>query len=174
MSIYRRSQMYSPAGKPQTTSVLCKSYPGKAFEKENINANAMHFLWGYRDLVDKSENVPTEPDKVDTSITAKRLAVFSGGSGVTVKYVADDTALAELKKQYGNPVALINGDYESTDGSSFIFTGEQHCSHPLSRQHGQRTESLLSIAMEEWCRAGYISAHRPSSFTSQKAVQTTV
>ena len=103
--------------------MLCKSYPGKAFEKENINANAMHFLWGYRDLVDKSENLPTEPDKVDTSITAKRLAVFSGGSGVTVKYVADDTALAELKKQYGNPVALINGDYESTDGSSFTFTG---------------------------------------------------
>ena len=112
-----------PGGKPQTTSVLCKSYPGKAFEKENINANAMHFLWGYRDLVDKSENLPTEPDKVDTSITAKRLAVFSGGSGVTVKYVADDTALAELKKQYGTPVALINGDYESTDGSSFTFTG---------------------------------------------------
>ena len=112
-----------PNGKPQTTSVLCKSYPGKAFEKENINANAMHFLWGYRDLVDKSEYLPTEPDKVDTSITAKRLAVFSGGSGVTVKYVADDTALAELKKQYGNPVALINGDYESTDGSSFTFTG---------------------------------------------------
>ena len=112
-----------PGEKPQTTSVLCKSYPGKAFEKENINANAMHFLWGYRDLVDKSENLPTEPDKVDTSITAKRLAVFSGGSGVTVKYVADDTALAELKKQYGTPVALINGDYESTDGSSFTFTG---------------------------------------------------
>ena len=112
-----------PGGKPQTTSVLCKSYPGKAFEKENINANAMHFLWGYRDLVDKSEYLPTEPDKVDTSITAKRLAVFSGGSGVTVKYVADDTALAELKKQYGTPVALINGDYESTDGSSFTFTG---------------------------------------------------
>ena len=112
-----------PNGKPQTTSVLCKSNTGMAFEKENIDEDAMHFLWGYRDLVDKSENLPTEPDKVDTSITAKRLAVFSGGSGVTVKYVADDTALAELKKQYGHPVALINGDYESTDGSSFIFTG---------------------------------------------------
>ena len=112
-----------PNGKPQTTSVLCKSNTGMAFEKENIDEDAMHFLWGYRDLVDKSENLPTEPDKVDTSITAKRLAVFSGGSGVTVKYVADDTALAELKKQYGNPVALINGDYESTDGSSFTFTG---------------------------------------------------
>ena len=112
-----------PNGKPQTTSVLCKSNTGMAFEKENIDEDAMHFLWGYRDLVDKSENLPTEPDKVDTSITAKRLAVFSGVSGVTVKYVADDTALAELKKQYGNPVALINGDYESTDGSSFTFTG---------------------------------------------------
>ena len=112
-----------PGGKPRTTSVLCKSNTGMAFEKENIDEDAMHFLWGYRDLVDKSEYLPTEPDKVDTSITAKRLAVFSGGSGVTVKYVADDTALAELKKQYGNPVALINGDYESTDGSSFTFTG---------------------------------------------------
>ena len=112
-----------PNGKPQTTSVLCKSNTGMAFEKENIDEDAMHFLWGYRNLVDKSENLPTEPDKVDTSITAKRLAVFSGVSGVTVKYVADDTALAELKKQYGNPVALINGDYESTDGSSFTFTG---------------------------------------------------
>ena len=112
-----------PNGKPQTTSVLCKSNTGMAFEKKNIDEDAMHFLWGYRDLVDKSEYLPTEPDKVDTSITAKRLAVFSGGSGVTVKYVADDTALAELKKQYGNPVALINGDYESTDGSSFTFTG---------------------------------------------------
>ena len=112
-----------PGGKPQTTSVLCKSNTGMAFEKENIDEDAMHFLWGYRDLVDKSEDLPTEPDKVDTSITAKRLAVFSGVSGVTVKYVADDTALAELKKQYGNPVALINGDYESTDGSSFTFTG---------------------------------------------------
>ena len=112
-----------PNGKPQTTSVLCKSNTGMAFEKKNIDEDAMHFLWGYRDLVDKSEYLPTEPDKVDTSITAKRLAVFSGGSGVTVKYVADDTALAELKKQYGTPVALINGDYESTDGSSFTFTG---------------------------------------------------
>ena len=112
-----------PNGKPQTTSVLCKSNTGMAFEKENIDEDAMHFLWGYRDLVDKSEYLPTEPDKVDTSITAKRLAVFSGGSGVTVKHVADDTALAELKKQYGTPVALINGDYESTDGSSFTFTG---------------------------------------------------
>ena len=112
-----------PNGKPQTTSVLCKSNTGMAFEKESIDEDAMHFLWGYRDLVDKSENLPTEPDKVDTSITAKRLAVFSDGSGVTVKYVADDTALAELKKQYGTPVALINGDYESTDGSSFTFTG---------------------------------------------------
>ena len=112
-----------PNGKPQTTSVLCKSNTGMAFEKEYIDEDAMHFLWGYRDLVDKSEYLPTEPDKVDTSITAKRLAVFSGGSGVTVKYVADDTALAELKKQYGNPVAFINGDYESTDGSSFTFTG---------------------------------------------------
>ena len=57
------------------------------------------------------------------SISAKRLAAFANGDGVTVEYVADDAALAALKKQYGNPVAIINGDYESKNGTDFTFTG---------------------------------------------------
>ena len=44
--------------------------------------------------------------------------------GVTVEHVADDAALSALKRQYKkDPVALINGDYKSTDGTSFEFTG---------------------------------------------------
>ncbi|MFR1422629.1 MAG: S-layer homology domain-containing protein, partial [Dysosmobacter sp.] len=42
----------------------------------------------------------------------------------TVEHVADDAALSALKRQYKkDPVALINGDYKSTDGTSFEFTG---------------------------------------------------
>ena len=41
-----------------------------------------------------------------------------------MEYVADDAALSALKRQYKkDPVALINGDYKSTDGTSFEFTG---------------------------------------------------
>ena len=71
-----------------------------------------------------AESIPSEPDAVDPSIYAKRLAVFSDGSGgVTVEPVTDDAALETLKKQCGEPVALINGDYESKNGADFTFTG---------------------------------------------------
>ena len=41
-----------------------------------------------------------------------------------MEHVADDAALSALKRQYKkDPVALINGDYKSTDGTSFEFTG---------------------------------------------------
>ena len=66
--------------------------------------------------------------------TAKRLAAFANGEGVTVEYVADDAALEALKKQYGNPVAIINGDYESKNGAEFVFTGG--AAHALALRHG--------------------------------------
>ena len=40
-----------------------------------------------------------------------------------MEYVADNAALEKLKKQYGDPVALISGDYESKNGTEFTFTG---------------------------------------------------
>ena len=61
---------------------------------------------------------------MEVSINAKRLAAFADGNdGVTVEYVADDAALNALKQRYGNPVALISGDYESKNGTDFAFTG---------------------------------------------------
>ena len=83
----------------------------------------MHFLWGFRELKKGVENVPTEADKVEISIEAKRLAAFANGDSVTVEYVADDAALNTLKQQYGDPIALISGDYESKNGTDFAFTG---------------------------------------------------
>lgn len=90
---------------------------------ENYWEASAHFLWGFRDLKKLTQEVATNPDKVDPSIYAKRLAVFSSGSGMTVEHVADDAALSALKKRYGDPVALINGDYESKNGEAFTFTG---------------------------------------------------
>lgn len=94
-------------------------------ENESAAEDAAHYLWGFRDLVQEGKKLPTEPDKIDPSITAKRLAVFRTGKGVTVEYVADDAALTTLKKQYNNaePIALISGDYTSENGSAFEFTG---------------------------------------------------
>lgn len=101
----------------------CESYVSFDFEPENYAADSTHFLWGFRDLKILKQDIPSEPDKVDPAIYAKRLAVFSSGSGVTVEHVADDAALSALKKRYGDPVALINGDYESKNGEAFTFTG---------------------------------------------------
>ena len=121
-----------PSGKPQDSLVSCESYigathkwPGDPMDNppENYWEASAHFLWGFRDLKKLTQEVATNPDKVDPSIYAKRLAVFSSGSGMTVEHVADDAALSALKKRYGDPVALINGDYESKNGEAFTFTG---------------------------------------------------
>ena len=112
-----------PGDKPLNSLVSCESYVSFDFEPENYAADSTHFLWGFRDLKILKQEIPSEPDKVDPAIYAKRLAVFSSGSGVTVEHVADDAALSALKKRYGDPVALINGDYESKNGEAFTFTG---------------------------------------------------
>ena len=113
----------TPASRPGDTRVECGNDVGFYFDNENGNANSLRFLWGFRSLTKLTQPIPREPDKVDPAIYAKRLAVFPNG-GVTVEHVADDAALSALKRQYKkDPVALINGDYKSTDGTSFEFTG---------------------------------------------------
>ena len=113
----------TPASRPGDTRVECGNDVGFYFDNENGNANSLRFLWGFRSLTQLTQPIPSEPDKVDPAIYAKRLAVFPNG-GVTVEHVADDAALSALKRQYKkDPVALINGDYKSTDGTSFEFTG---------------------------------------------------
>ena len=113
----------TPTSRPGDTRVECGNDVGFYFGNENGNANSLRFLWGFRSLTKLTQPIPSEPDKVDPAIYAKRLAVFPNG-GVTVEHVADDAALSALKRQYKkDPVALINGDYKSTDGTSFEFTG---------------------------------------------------
>ena len=114
----------TPASRPGDTRVECGNDVGFYFGNENGNANSLRFLWGFRSLTKLTQPVPSEPDKIDPAIYAKRLGVFAVNGGVTVEYVADDAALSALKRQYKkDPVALINGDYKSTDGTSFEFTG---------------------------------------------------
>ena len=113
----------TPASRPGDTRVECGNAVGLHFKGSTDLKNPRRFLWGFRSLTKLTQPIPSEPDKVDPAIYAKRLAVFPNG-GVTVEHVADDAALSALKRQYKkDPVALINGDYKSTDGTSFEFTG---------------------------------------------------
>ena len=111
-----------PASRPADAYVVCTNLAGFQF-LDGGPGGICHFLWGFHDLKVKADEVPSKPDTVDPTIYAKRLAAFANGEGVTVEYVADDAALEVLKKQYGNPVAIINGDYESKNGAEFVFTG---------------------------------------------------
>ena len=114
----------TPGNNPNSTRVECRNDIGYYFSDGEDYPNSQRFLWGFRNLAKGAEDVPSEPDKVDISINAQRLAAFANGNGgVTVEYVADDAALDALKKQYGNPVALISGEYESKNGAEFTFTG---------------------------------------------------
>ena len=115
----------TPASRPGDTRVECVDEIGYYFgDRSDYSIVPLHFLWGFRGLLKGTDPAPTNPDKVNISINAKRLAVFPDGGGVTVEYVADDAGLSALKRQYKkDPVALINGDYESKNGEDFTFTG---------------------------------------------------
>ena len=114
-----------PGDKPIHTRVEFESRVGIGFSRKDISEGSAHFLWGFRELKSAAVTVPSEPDKVDSSIYAKQLAAFADSKGdVRVEPVADGAALEALKKQYGaSPIALINGDYESKNGEAFTFTG---------------------------------------------------
>ena len=113
----------TPASRPADTRVVCEDSLGLVFGNDESYPSSSRFLWGFRNLVVKSSEVPTEPDKVDPTIYAKRLAVFARRDGVMVLPVASDAALSALKLIYGDPIAFINGDYESKNGTEFTFTG---------------------------------------------------
>ena len=108
---------------PVLTWVESRSYTGFDIDGNTEMSIGSQYLWGYRDLKTLSEELPTKPDEISSSFSAKRLAAFESNGAITVEYVSDDAALEKLKKKYNSsPVAQIGGEYESTNGSSFVFT----------------------------------------------------
>ena len=141
----------------------CDSYTGFTFEEPNGSEEYSHFLWGFHDLIKAgTENVPSRPDTVNTAINAKRLAAFAVNGGVTVEYVADDAALQALKKQYGEPVALISGDYESKNGTEFTFTGGAAMLSPSVTATWNKSSGKLVIKKDGTIEHSGVSLNAPS------------
>ena len=152
-----------PGDKPLNTWVQCDSYAGRTFEETADPEGYSHFLWGFHDLIKAgAENVPSQPDAVDAAISAKRLAAFAVNGGVTVEYVADDAALQALKKQYGEPVALISGDYESKNGTEFTFTGGAAMLSPSVAATWNKSSGKLVIKKDGTIEHSGVSLNAPS------------
>lgn len=153
----------TPGDKPLNTWVQCDSYTGFTFEEPNGSEEYSHFLWGFHDLIKAgTENVPSRPDAVNTAINAKRLAAFAVNGGVTVEYVADNAALEKLKKQYGDPVALISGDYESKNGTEFTFTGGAAMLSPSVTATWNKSNGKLVIKKDGTIEHSGVSLNAPS------------
>lgn len=153
----------TPGDKPLNTWVQCDSYTGFTFEEPNGSEEYSHFLWGFHDLIKAgTENVPSRPDTVNTAISAKRLAAFAVNGGVTVEYVADDAALQALKKQYGDPIALISGDYESKNGTEFTFTGGAAMLSPSVTATWNKSSGKLVIKKDGTIEHSGVSLNAPS------------
>ena len=153
----------APASRPGDTRVECGDEIGYYFgDRSEYSIVPSHFLWGFRNLTKLTQPIPSEPDKVNISISAKRLAVFSSGSGVTVEHVADDAALSALKKRYGDPVALINGDYESKNGEDFTFTGGAALLSPSVTATWDKTKGSLVIKKDGTVEQSGVSLSAPT------------
>ena len=153
----------TPGDKPLDTWVECESYSGFTFEETDDPEEYSHFLWGFHDLIKAgTENVPSKPDAVNTAIHAKRLAAFAVNGGVTVEHVADDAALETLKKRYGDPVALISGDYESKNGTEFAFTGGAAMLSPSVTATWNSNSGKLVIKKDGTVEHSGVSLNAPS------------
>ena len=161
----------TPGDKPLDTWVQCDSAAyatqgedGSSEQEEGSGSEYYsHFLWGFHDLIKAgAENVPSQPDAVDAAISAKRLAAFAVNGGVTVEYVADDAALQALKKQYGEPVALISGDYESKNGTEFTFTGGAAMLSPSVTATWNKSSGKLVIKKDGTIEHSGVSLNAPS------------
>ena len=161
----------TPGDKPLDTWVQCDSASyatqgedGSSEQEEGSGSEYYsHFLWGFHDLIKAgTENVPSRPDAVNTAINAKRLAAFAVKGGVTVEYVADDAALQALKKQYGDPVALISGDYESKNGTEFTFTGGAAMLSPSVTATWNKSSGKLVIKKDGTIEHSGVSLNAPS------------
>ena len=153
----------TPGNNPNSTRVACRNDIGYYFSDGEDYPNSQRFLWGFRNLAKGAEDVPSEPDKVDISINAQRLAAFANGNGgVTVEYVADDAALDALKKQYGNPVALISGEYESKNGAEFTFTGGAALLSPSVTATWDKSNGKLIIKKDGTIEHSGLSLNAPS------------
>ena len=161
----------TPGDKPLDTWVQCDSAAyatqgedGSSEQEEGSGSEYYsHFLWGFHDLIKAgAENVPSQPDAVDAAISAKRLAAFAVNGGVTGEYVADDAALQALKKQYGEPVALISGDYESKNGTEFTFTGGAAMLSPSVTATWNKSSGKLVIKKDGTIEHSGVSLNAPS------------
>ena len=153
----------TPGNNPSSTRVECRNDIGYYFSGDESYPNSGRFLWGFRNLTKNAADVPSEPDKVEVSINAKRLAAFADGNdGVTVEYVADDAALNALKQRYGNPVALISGDYESKNGTDFAFTGGAALLSPSVTATWDKSNGKLIIKKDGTIEHSGLSLNAPS------------
>ena len=153
----------TPGDKPLDTWVQCDSAAYATQGEDGRSEYYSHFLWGFHDLIKAgAENVPSQPDAVDAAISAKRLAAFAVNGGVTVEYVADDAALQALKKQYGEPVALISGDYESKNGTEFTFTGGAAMLSPSVTATWNKSSGKLVIKKDGTIEHSGVSLNAPS------------
>ena len=153
----------TPGDKPLNTWVQCDSAAYATQGEDGGSEYYSHFLWGFHDLIKAgAENVPSRPDAVNTAINAKRLAAFAVNGGVTVEYVADNAALEKLKKQYGDPVALISGDYESKNGTKFTFTGGAAMLSPSVTATWNKSSGKLVIKKDGTIEHSGVSLNAPS------------
>lgn len=153
----------TPGNNPSSTRVECRNDIGYYFSGDESYPNSGRFLWGFRNLTKNAADVPSEPDKVEVSINAKRLAAFADGNdGVTVEYVADDAALDVLKQQYGNPIAIISGEYESKNGAEFTFTGGAALLSPSVTATWDKSNGKLIIKKDGTIEHSGLSLNAPS------------
>ena len=162
----------TPDSSPANTYVECKGDVAYHFDSNEPGGN-VHFLWGFRELKKGAENVPTEADKVEISIEAKRLAPLQRGQcdgGICGRRCGTERPETAIRRSY----CLISGDYESRNGTEFTFTGGAALLSPsvTATWDTSNKNNKLVIHKDGTITHSGLSLNAPSfKFYQRKAVQ---
>ena len=78
-------------------------------------------LWGFRGLYATNEKDFTPNDNVTIKTSARHLGIYKDGDGYKAVPAKSENELKTNKKSYGEPIAVLRGDYKE-EGDRYKFT----------------------------------------------------
>ena len=87
-------------------------------ERQHVNATT---LWGFRGLYGADDNSFTPNDEITVRESAKKLGIYKQKNGFLAAPASNENALKANQQKYGDPVAVLRGDFEEKNGR-YVFT----------------------------------------------------
>lgn len=118
-------------------------------------------LWGFRDLYSEDDTSFTPNDKITINESARHLGIYKVGDEYKSFPAKNNAELETNKKKYGEPVAVIRGDYKEENGR-YKFTSGAAALSPTITAAWAVSRGGLSVGKDGSIQASHLSLNCPT------------